>query len=142
MRRRRTIIGALGLALFTTACGVGEESAGSSADGAGGDGNPTGSAAVDAGDAGDTDGSAGADDGGAPVERTLVSPTDTDAPFDLAGKSLPEVGATIVETEPEPLRARLPQANADLELLLATAMASTWCWRWAGRAAKAPGICF
>ena len=66
MRRRRTIIGALGLALFATACGVGEESAGSSADGAPRDGNPTDSAAVGTGD---TDGSAGADDGDPPVER-------------------------------------------------------------------------
>ncbi|MCR9244874.1 MAG: serine/threonine protein kinase [bacterium] len=44
-------------------------------------------------------------------------------PFDLAGKGLPEVGATIVEAEPELLRVRMPDANADLELLLATAMA-------------------
>ncbi len=44
-------------------------------------------------------------------------------PFDVAGKSLPEVARVLCEVAPEPLRHACPGADADLELILATAMA-------------------
>jgi serine/threonine protein kinase len=44
-------------------------------------------------------------------------------PFDLDGRSLPDIGRVICEAEPRPLRAVRPDLDADLELILATAMA-------------------